>query len=148
MVFPNHSAVLDSALQLKDAGLVAATAVSTVGGSDVTIDLGAAEFAQGRVIIDVSAIEVATGDENYTFAVEGATTSAFSAVNVLASRKLGDATQIAESVDSGTGRYVLHFDNIANVSGEYLPMRYLRLRCTVAGTIATGINYTAWLVRD
>lgn len=153
-MYQNQDATLDANLQLKDAGLIAATAVTTVGGSAVTIDLGSAKFQKGRVIVDVSACEVATGDEAYRIQLQGSETSNFSTAYELATRILGDSSVSGQAIDTAVGsRHVLYFDNVAHTSasvtgGEPKPMRYLRLRTVVSGTIATGINYTAWMVKD
>lgn len=148
MVHPTHSPVLDSTLQLKDAGLVAATAVATVSAAATSYDVGAAAYQKGRVIVDVSAIETASNTEIYTIQVEGSNASDFgSGVFVLGAIRLGALEITLASADSATGRYVIHFDNVTTVAaGEEAPLRYLRLKCVVGGDAATGINYTAWLV--
>lgn len=152
-MYQNHDATLDATLQLKDAGLIAATAVTTVGGSAVTIDLGSAKFQKGRIIVDVTACEVASNDELYEIQLQGAEASAFSTAYELSAKQLGALEVTGNAIDSGIGRYVIYFDNVAHTSatvagGEPKPMRYLRLRTVVSGTIATGINYTAWMVKD
>ena len=54
-----------------------------------------------------------------------------------------EVTRTDGTVDAVTGRYILPFDN------EYAGAvyRYMRLYTVVAGTIATGINYTAYVVK-
>lgn len=134
----------DYDLRLKDAGLVAASAAAQVGGSNKIVDVGAQRF-DGRVIIDVSACEVATGDEKYVIIVQGSSSSTF-ASNVwnLASIPLGDSTVSLESADTAAGRrQEIAFCN--EVNGTVY--RYLRVYTQVVGTIATGINYTANLVQ-
>lgn len=135
----------DYDLQLKDAGLVAADAAATVGGSAKILDLGEARF-DGRVIIDVSAIEVATGDESYRIKAQFSDSATF-ASGVIGGPQwhLGDSSVlIGESADSATGRYELPFTNEINGT----TYRYMRLYTDVAGTIATGINYTAFVVQN
>lgn len=156
MVYQSHDAVLDGALQLKDAGLVAATAYSTVSSSTVTIDLGVdgnsvAPYVKGRIIIDTTAVEVASGDEVYDFQVAGATASSFATVYRGMGRKTIGATSPTglPFATPAAGRHVIYFDNVAmDTNGLPFACRYLRLQCIVAGTVATGINYTAWMVRD
>lgn len=139
---------LDTLLQLKDAGLVAATAVATVGGSAKIIDLGAAE-QMGEMIVDVSAIETASGDELYTIFLEGSDSSDFSAgtplITQLATLQLGAGAVLAgaAATTSTVGRYRVPYRN--EVNGHVF--RYVRLETVVAGTIATGINYTAYLCK-
>jgi hypothetical protein len=53
-------------------------------------------------------------------------------------------TVINGDTDMTLGRYVLPFRNCA---GNNVWKRYLRLYTTVRGTVATGINYTAYLAR-
>ena len=52
----------DTQLVLKDAGLVAASAAATVGGEAAVLDLGGG-LVEGKLYIDVSAVEVADDDE-------------------------------------------------------------------------------------
>ena len=134
----------DYDLRLKDAGLVAASAAATVGGSAKIVDLGAQRF-DGRVIVDVTACEVATGDEKYVIIVQGSNSSTFaSGVWNLASIPLGDSTVSLESADTAaTRRQEIAFCN--EVNGTVF--RYVRVYTQVVGTIATGINFTANLVQ-
>jgi hypothetical protein len=140
---------LDSLLQMKDAGLVAASAAATVSAAAKIIDLGAAAKIKGEVVIDITALEIASNDEYYTIGIEGSSASDFSAtLEPLASLTVGAKEVIppgstAYDTDSTTGRYILPFTNERNGT----VYRYLRLYTTVAGTIATGINYTAWLAK-
>lgn len=131
----------DALLQLKDAGLVAADAAAQVGGTDRIVDLGAARM-DGRVIMDVTAIEVASGDEVYRIRTEFSNSPTFASGIVNGPEQvLGDSTLTLASADSTVGRYELAFTN--EVLG--VQYRYMRLRTDVAGAIATGINYTAWI---
>ena len=134
----NSNYTYDAALSLKAAGLVAASAA----GSTI-IDLGAG-FVEGDIVIDVSAIEIATGDEKYTIHLEGSNVAAMTSGSVtLGNIPLGIATAPADS-STGTGRFVLPFRNEQNGT----IYRYVRLHTTVAGTIATGINYSAFIAKD
>ena len=130
----------DHELRLKDAGLIAADGAAQVGGSDKILDLGASRV-DGRVIIDVTAIEVATGDESYRIKTQFSNSATF-ASGVIGGPQLhlGDSSVlIGESADSVVGRYELPFTNEINGT----TYRYMRLYTDVAGTIATGINYVA-----
>lgn len=132
----------DAEMQLKDAGLVAASAAAQVGGSDQILDLGAARF-EGTVIVDVSAIEIASNDEEYDILVQGSNSPTFaSGIENLAQLNLG-ATEVRQggAQDSVTGRYEVFFTN-QQADTTY---RYLRAYTVVAGSIATGINYSAWI---
>lgn len=55
------------------------------------------------------------------------------------------STVLFGSYDMGVGRYIINF---RNVIANDVPKRYMRLYTTVAGTIASGINYKAWLAKD
>ena len=152
MVFQTHNFTLDSATQLKDAGLVAASAAATVSSAAAYHDFGAANaYARFAIVIDWTACEVADGNEVYTVQVEGATASAFSTVYRLATAKFGDSSVNNQPVDTTpSGRAVIFADNVACTSatdpGSEIACRYVRIYLTVGGTVATGFNYTAWLV--
>lgn len=134
----------DTGTLLKDAGLVAADAAATVAAAAAILDLGLARM-DGRVIIDVSAIEVATGDEIYRIKTQFSNSASF-ASGVIGGPQyhLGDSTTlVGESADSVVGRYEMPCSN--EINGTLY--RYMRIYTDVTGTIATGINYTALLVK-
>ncbi len=138
------SYTFDANLQFKDAGLVAASAAAQVASVDKIVNVGNGRF-KGRMVIDVTACEVDTGNELYSIEVQGSTSSSFASGNVvLCERQLGDSSVTGSSADDGTGRYELDFMN-TDVDGARYP--YLRVYTRVAGTIATGINYTAFAVK-
>lgn len=152
MVFQTHNFTLDSATQLKDAGLVAADAAGQVSSAAAYVDLGAANaYSKFAVVIDWTACEVASGDEAYDIQVQGSTATSFSTKYILASKKLGDSTVTLQPVDTPpSGRIVIFGDNVACTSatdpGSEIACQYIRVYADVAGTIATGINYTAWFI--
>lgn len=131
----------DSDLEFKDAGLVAADAAATVDGSAKIVDLGEGHFI-GAMVIDVSAIEIASNDEKYEIQVQLSDSSSFASGIVQgATLCLGALeTLIGTDTDSTTGRYVLYFHNEHN--GTWY--RYARIYTNVTGNIATGINFSAW----
>lgn len=141
------SYTFDVNLQLKDAGLVAADAAATVGGSAKVLDLGVG-LVEGDIIIDASAIEIATGDERYTIIAQFSSSATFASDIVIGSCiPIGDGSTIATAfgssgvdVDDTAGRYILPFRNERN--GTWY--RYMRLWTDVSGTIASGINYVAF----
>lgn len=132
----------DSNLLLKDAGLVAASAAATVSSVAKTINLGEG-LVEGKLYIDVTAIEIADNDELYRIALEGSDNSDFSTGDeeVLAILELGAAEVIGGDQDSAIGRYVVPFRTERN--GTIYP--HVRIYTTVSGTVATGINFAAWL---
>ena len=98
---------------------------------------------RGTLVIDVTALEVATGDEKYTIILQASNSSSFaSGIVNLGQIELGAATpMLGGAAVCTTGRYLLPFTTNRNGT----TYRYLRLYTTVVGTIATGINYVAWL---
>lgn len=134
----NNNFLYDDALSLRDASLLAATTTETT-----ILDLGAG-LVDGNLVIDVSAIEVATGNEKYTIHLEGSNVAAMTSGSVtLANIPLGNATDPADAA-TGTGRFVVPFRNEQNGTNY----RYVRIYTLVAGTIATGINFSAFLAMD
>lgn len=127
----------DHATLLKAAGLVAASAAGSV-----ILDLGDG-FMDADMVIDVSALEVATGDEVYTISLEGSNVAAMTSGSVeLAKMSLGNNAAPADA-DTAVGRHVLPIRN--DLNGTLY--RYVRLYTTVAGDVATGINYSAFLAK-
>ena len=148
MAFTTYNLPIDSAVQLKDAGALTATATTQVGGVDASIDLGSSRFQKGAIVIDVSAIDVASGDELYAIDLQGSNTSNFASTQLLTRLSLGDSTVNGSSTDSVTGRRVIYFDNVGHIAaGEAVPQRYLRLRAIIAGT-TPSINFQAWATLD
>lgn len=125
----------DNALLLKAAGLVAASADGSI------IDLGAG-FVKGVLVIDMTACEIASGDERYTISLEGSNVAAMSSGSVcLAKKVFGNLIVPMDAALSASGRYTIYF---ANEEGGTV-FRYVRLSTLVAGAIATGINFTAFM---
>ena len=127
----------DNALALKAAGLVDASADGTI------LDLGPGLF-DGFLVVDLSACEVASGDEIYTISVEGSTVAAMTSTSVcLAKKVLGNLVVPMDAALSAAGRYVVPF---RNEEGGTL-YRYVRLSTLVAGQVASGINFSAFLAK-
>ena len=133
-----HSQFLyDAELQLQDAGLVAASA-----NGDYILDLGAG-LVDGFLVVDVSAIEVASGDETYKIYLEGSNVAAMTSGSVeLAAQHMGVAGDAADD-PTGTGRFAIPFRNEQNGTNY----RYVRIYMEIAGTVATGINLSAFLAK-
>lgn len=150
MAFPNSRPqyTFDALLQLKDAGLLAADGEWQVGGVDRILDVGTGLF-QGDCVLDVSAMEIASGDETYTFVIQGSNSATFASdIANVAELTVGDGSTIAAAhgtsgvdVNDATGRFILGVRNERN--GVYY--RYLRGWLSVAGAIATGINFQAYI---
>lgn len=132
--------IFDAETELKDAYLVAASAAAQVDSADKIIDMGQGVW-RAELQVDVSAIEIASNDERYDIIAQLSSKSDFADTIVAAAQlQLGANEVLNGDQDSLIGRYKLIFDNEYN--GTYY--RHLRLYTLVAGTIATGINYTAF----
>lgn len=128
----------DGDLELKTAGLIAS---STDG--DI-LDIGSG-LVNGFIVFDVTAIEVASGNEIYTVSLEGSNTANMSTGSVcLAKKVFGNLVVPMDAALSAPGRYVVPFRNEENGT----LYRYVRLSTLVAGTIATGINFSAFLANQ
>ncbi len=127
----------DAALSLKAAGLIAASTDGTI------LDLGDG-LVDGFLVIDLTACEIASGDERYTVSLEGSDVAAMSSGSVcLAKKVFGNLVVPMDAALSASGRYVVPFRN--EEGGE--TFRYVRLSTLVAGTIATGINFSAFIAK-
>ena len=128
----------DNSLLLKAAGLVATTTTEST-----ILNLGDG-LVDGYLVLDVSACEVASTDEIYLVCLEGSTVAAMTSASVtLAQIEMGNATAPADA-DTTTGRFVVPFRNEQN--GVLFP--YVRIYTEVAGNVATGINFLAFIAKD
>ena len=126
---------------LKDAGLVAADAAWTVDSVAKVVDLGAG-LVEAHLIIDVTAIEIADNDEFYKISLQGSSKDDFSdTFEDLAILELGANEVLGGDQDSTTGRYIVPFRTERNGT----IYQYVRGYTDVNGTIATGINFSAYL---
>jgi hypothetical protein len=130
--------VFDADLELKEAGLVASTTSETT-----ILDLGEG-LVDGYLVIDLSACEIATGDEIYNVCLEGSNVAAMSSGSVcLAKKVFGNLVVPMDAALSSAGRYVIPFRN--EEAGTLY--RYVRVFTHVAGDVATGINFSAFLAK-
>ena len=128
----------DDALELKAAGLVGSTTTEST-----ILDLGSG-LVDGHIVLDVSAVEVASTDEIYNIVLEGSNVAAMGSGSVsLAGIEMGNATAPADA-DTATGRFAVPFRNEQNGT----IYRYVRIYTEVAGTIDSGgINYAAFIAK-
>lgn len=127
----------DDSLSLKDAGLVATTTTEST-----ILDLGSG-LVDGYLVLDVSAVEVASTDEIYLVCLEGSNVAAMTSGSVtLAELEMGNSTAPADA-DTSTGRFVIPFRNEQNGT----LYRYVRIYTEVAGQVATGINFSAFIAK-
>lgn len=132
--------IFDALLELKDDYLVATSAAAKVDDTAKILDMGTGVF-KADVEIDVTALEIASNDEIYTICIQLSSSSTFASNYVTTAKlELGAAEVLLSDLDSTTGRYIMTFDNEFN--GAYY--QYARIYTVVAGTITTGINYTAF----
>lgn len=139
----NHNFQFDARLELKDAGLVTSSAAATVDSVAKILDLGSG-FQLGAVVVDATAIEVDTANEKYEIEWQLSPDADFgTAGNIVCAAvlKLGDSSVNGSGADSAAGRYVLYVAN--EFAGTVY--RYARIFHRIAGTIGTGINYSAFL---
>jgi len=133
----------DALLELKDAGLVAADAAAQVDSAAKVIDLGTG-LAEFDVVVDVSAIEIASNDERYEIHLELSNSSSFASGSVDGGVLILGALEVIQGdTDSTTGRYVFRVRNLINGT----IYRYARIFTDVSGTIATGINFSAYAAK-
>lgn len=134
----------DNALLLKDTGAISADAAAQVGGSARVLTLGAGRM-DGRVIVDVSALDVVTGDESHVVATQFSNSPTFASGVVGGTMlRLGGATAlVGESAASVAGRYELPCTN--EINGVIYS--YMRLYTDVSGT-TPSITYTAFLTTE
>jgi hypothetical protein len=127
----------DDSLGLKDAGLVASTTTETT-----IVDLGAG-FVDGFLVVDVTACEVDSSNEIFDICLEGSNVAAMGSGSVQLSRfRMGYVSAPADASTS-TGRFIIPITNEQNGTCY----RYVRLYTFVSGTIASGINYSAFLAK-
>lgn len=156
---PNCYPLQDLNLTLKDAGLIAASAACQVGGVDKILSLGLGYPStditdtgaswEGDIHIYVTAVEVGTGDERFAVEWQLSTSATFaSGIVVAAVMPLGAAAVTGSSADSGIGHYILCANNWAFNPESGLRYPYGRLFTRVSGTIASGINFSAFVGED
>ena len=136
----------DSDLEFKDAGLVAADAAAQVDSAAKVVDVGTGLF-KGCMILEVTALEIASNDEIYDIVIQGSSDSDFgTAGNIVDLAQINLSAKEVKRTDSdkddATGRFKIYFDNENNGT----LYRYLRLYTDVSGAIDTGINYSAYCV--
>jgi hypothetical protein len=139
----------DADLEMKDtSAAIGADAAWQVAAAARVLDVGTGHF-RGDCVIDVSALEIASGDERYTFLIQGSSSPTFASdIVILAALPVGDGSTIGTAfgssgvdVDDTTGRYILPFTNERN----NIYYRYIRGWTDVAGAIATGVTFTAFV---
>lgn len=136
--------MIDVSHIMKDSGAVAASAAAQVDGADKIVELGTG-LVEGKLVADVTAIEIADNDEAYRITLQGSAKADFAdTIEELAAVELGAAEVLNGDQDSTIGRYQVPFRTEKN--GTIYP--YVRVYAEVAGTVATGIDFTARLEKQ
>ncbi len=148
MAYRQNSYTIDTGTQLKDAGLIATSARAQVSSADKILDVGAGYFS-ADLLLEITALEIDTGDELYDIVVQGSPDSDFgTAANIveLGAISLGPSETKRTDCDKDdtVGQYTLPFCNEHNG----VLYRYVSLYVVVVGTIASGINFTAYAAKQ
>jgi hypothetical protein len=125
----------DALLQFKDSYAVTSDAAAQVSSADKIVDLGLARF-EGVMVFNVSAIDIASGNETYDCLIQVSNSATFataSDIKTVATLRLEAATLGA------AGRYEIPFLNVRDGTAY----RYARIYTDVGGT-TPSITYTAY----
>lgn len=144
MAQQNHHYQFDAALELRDAGLITASAASLVDSAAKILDLGAGSYVEGVVVVDFVTIEVATGNEKLEIEWQLSSVADFSTASLVfcaSVLKVGDSSVNGSGIDTVAGRYTLRVSNEFNGT----VYRYARLYERYTGTIDTGYSFKAFL---
>jgi len=144
MVVGNKAKIFDADLELKDDALVAATAAAEVGGSAKILDLGLG-LVEGDMVVIYNAIEFGSADETYDIILQLSQSPTFASgiVNRVSVQK-GDARQGSDLDKISLDKDIVPFSN----EWEGVKYQFARAFTVVGGTIATGINYEAFLTKS
>lgn len=132
----------DITAQLKDDGLIGASAAWQTGGVNLIHDLGSDTYTEMTVHLKLTAIEIASNDELYRLVIQGSSSATFADTFAsLGELTFGANEVLLGDVDSVIGSYVLICHN--DVGGTVY--RYIRGFASVTGAVATGIDFQAWM---
>jgi hypothetical protein len=131
--------MIDNSTFLKDAGAVNASGYGQVAAAAAVVNIGKGKV-NGRMVVDVSAVDIANTDERYILNLMGGSDAVFTSEVSLAAMDLGAAAPIEGNVDALATRYQIPFSN--EKGGILYP--YVRVRHVLSGT-TPSINYTARL---
>lgn len=145
------SKTYDDSLKLHEYGtaLTASAAGSDEDDTAIILDLSTgtastsnAGIVEGDIVVDVSTLDVDTGNEVITIGVQLSDSATFaSGTYQVASLAIGDAAALTGDTDMTTGRYFIPFNNLIK---DGTPMRYVRVYFTIAGTVS-GFLCNAYL---
>lgn len=149
MQLVNSNRLIDSGLALYTGGTVTADGALGTGldlhGAGTALGTGTTDLPGDAplladVLLDITALDVASTDETYTFRLFGANIVDFSAKYLLATYEVGRAAVTGTA--KRLGRHVIPFRNYAledagtypSGGGVYRSFRYIRLELDVGGT--------------
>jgi hypothetical protein len=133
----------DDDLLLQDEILITADVVGKVATVAKVLDLGQGRV-DGRVIVDVTAINVDTNDERYFVRTQFSDDDFAASIVGGTVLELGAAEITDAEVDTPIGRYELPFTN--EING--ITYRYMRLHNAIEGTVGTGFSYIGYVVKQ
>lgn len=124
----SNGRILDESLYLhKSSSAITSTADGAVDGTDTILDLGKGEF-RADMVVDISALDLADGDELYRVFWQLSNSATFADTIVTpVGIELGSAAGGERSAASTTGRYIQPVTNVYND----VHYRYGRLRIKV-----------------
>lgn len=122
---------------------VAQAAVTADGYQGTQFDQGAAAMTDMVMVLNIEAVDIASGDEVYRFRIIGSNVADRSDGTILATLEFGDASTIGawETIDAAAGdQHVLYF----RTEKDGLKYRYVDLHLDVSGT-SPSVTYNAFL---
>jgi hypothetical protein len=132
----------DDALKIR----ASTTAITATETGSLILDVGTG-LVDGYLVLDIATLDVVTGDEAYSFMLEGSPDAAFGTagnIRVVAELRVGGATfTTPNGAADAVGRFVIPFRNERNGT----TYRYLRLYTLIAGT-SPSTTFTGWLAKD
>lgn len=151
-ILPTHALPKDELATFADAQTLSSTGY--INNANAVIDLGNG-YIEGTLVLDLSALDMTTGDETYQLALIGSNDASFGNGNcdllafqdfsgAATSRVLATilaATPAVPLTGQGATRYMVKF---CNQKGGFL-FRYAKLYATLSGT-TPSITLNAWLV--
>jgi hypothetical protein len=133
----NNQFTFDGSLELRASAAITSSADGTI------LDVGDG-CVDGFLVIDMSACEIATGNEIYTVSLEASNVAAMTSGSVCIAKKVfGNLVVPMDGALSTAGRYVVPFRNEEGGT----TYRYVRLSVLIAGSISTGITFGAFIAK-
>lgn len=130
--------------------ILKASAAVTADARGTSINLGAAVLIQAEAVIDVTAMDTASGDEAYDLIIQGSSDDFSADIQEIGRIRLGDKDALGggQTIDRKTGRWIVPFTNqIPDAAGVLQsPFKYIAIYTDVTGT-TTSITYSAYMTK-